>query len=271
VHYGRPVSLDAPGHDDIANIGFVVGDRCVAVIDTGGSVRIGGELRTAVAEHARVPICFVVNTHVHVDHVLGNKAFEADHPQFVGAARLAAAMERNRPYFVEHFGEDLAPPVSGAEILGPDRLVADTLELDLGGRRLTLQAWPIAHSDCDLTVLDRKTRSLWTGDLLVRDRLPAVDGSASGWLKVLDRLNQMQVDRTVPGHGGLIHELHTAVESERRYLVALVEGVRRELTQGQSMQHAIDRVALSERPRWLLWESTHPGNVARVYKQLEWE
>src|SRR5580692_10771662 len=48
VHPGKALALDAPGHDDIANIGFVVGARCVAVIDTGGSVRIGRALQAAL-------------------------------------------------------------------------------------------------------------------------------------------------------------------------------------------------------------------------------
>src|SRR5450631_4256021 len=47
LHTGRQLALDVPGHDDIANIGFVVGEKCVAVIDTGGSVGIGRALRAA--------------------------------------------------------------------------------------------------------------------------------------------------------------------------------------------------------------------------------
>src|SRR5580698_7084613 len=47
VHLGKPLAMDVPGHDDIANIGFIVGAKCVAVIDTGGSMRIGRGLRAA--------------------------------------------------------------------------------------------------------------------------------------------------------------------------------------------------------------------------------
>src|SRR5271168_1208632 len=84
VHRGAQLPLDAPGHDDIANIGFVVGSRCVAVIDTGGSVRVGRGLRAAIRRRTSLPICYVINTHVHVDHVLGNFAFVSDRPSFVG-------------------------------------------------------------------------------------------------------------------------------------------------------------------------------------------
>src|SRR5271155_2016062 len=98
MHRGAQLPLDVPGHDDIANIGFIVGSRCVAVIDTGGSVRIGRALHAAIRRSTSLPICYVINTHVHVDHVLGNVAFKDDAPTFVGHAELAAALERSREF-----------------------------------------------------------------------------------------------------------------------------------------------------------------------------
>jgi hypothetical protein len=107
VHPGKPLPLSAPGHDDIANLSFVVGTQCVAVIDTGGSIRIGEALRDAVKHRSKRPICYVIDTHVHVDHVLGNAAFSPDQPQFVGHAGLPAALERSRAFFLETYGADL--------------------------------------------------------------------------------------------------------------------------------------------------------------------
>jgi quinoprotein relay system zinc metallohydrolase 2 len=271
VHLGQQLALDAPGHDDIANIGFIIGSRCVAVIDTGGSMRIGRALRSAIKLRTTHPICYVINTHVHVDHVLGNAAFRPDRPSFVGHWALAAAIARSRDFFLQQYADDLDAPAGTNEIIAPDRAVQDTLTLDLGGRHLRLQAWPTAHTDCDLTVLDDVSATLWTGDLLFRDRLPALDGSASGWLAVIDQLALLQVHRTVPGHGPVTTDLRSALEAERRYLRALIDGVREQLAQGGSMQQAIAQVAAAEKPNWLLWDSTHPRNVARVYQQLEWE
>ncbi|MGH8230691.1 MAG: quinoprotein relay system zinc metallohydrolase 2 [Steroidobacteraceae bacterium] len=271
VHLGRPLPLDAPGHDDIANIGFIVGERCVAVIDTGGSVRIGRALRASVRAHTRLPVCYVINTHVHVDHVLGNAAFQSDHPHFVGHAGLAAAMARSRDFFLQQYRTDLDAPASAAQIIGPDLAVSATLELDLGGRRLQLKAWPTAHTDCDLTVFDLQTQTLWTGDLLFRGRLPAVDGSASGWLEVIAQLRGLPATHVVPGHGPPTDELAAALAPEQRYLQALIDGVRAQLARGGSMQDAIAQVAADQRPDWLLWDTTQPHNVARVYQQLEWQ
>ena len=100
VHVGKMLALDAPGHDDIANIGFIVGTRCVAVIDTGGSTRIGRALRESVRRHSTLPVCYVINTHDHVDHILGNAAFKDDKPVFVGHSNLTAALTRDRSFFV---------------------------------------------------------------------------------------------------------------------------------------------------------------------------
>jgi quinoprotein relay system zinc metallohydrolase 2 len=271
VHFGRPLPLDAPGHDDIANIGFIVGSRCVAVIDTGGSVRVGRALRAALARRTPKPVCYVINTHVHVDHVLGDFAFEDGHASFIGHGALPAAIARNRRYFMKNYGDDMDQPPTPEQVVAPDRTVSDTLELDLGERPLRLRAWPTAHTDCDLTVLDEKTATLWTGDLLFRERLPAVDGDVGGWLGVIDELARLPAKRAIPGHGPLAADLAAALQPERRYLRTLLEDVQREIDGGESLQHAIEHAAQAEKPQWLLWDSTHPRNVTRVYQQLEWK
>jgi len=270
VHMGRQLALDVPGHDDIANIGFIVGKKCVAVIDTGGSASIGRELRGAIENHTSLPICYVINTHVHVDHVLGNAAFKNDGPSFVGSAPLAAAMARSRAFFIGQYSGDMDSPRAD-QIIGPDRLVEHELVLDLGDRQLILRAWPTAHTDCDLTVFDAATGTLWAGDLLFNERLPALDGSIKGWLAALDELSRMKVRLTVPGHGPMAREPKSVIIAERRYLRALADGVRGELKQGKPLEDAIEHVAAAEKSHWLLWDSVHPHNVVRAYEELEWE
>jgi quinoprotein relay system zinc metallohydrolase 2 len=271
VHIGQPLALDAPGHDDIANIGFIIGEKCVAVVDTGGSVAVGRALLAAIAKQTSLPICYVINTHVHVDHVLGNVAFKEENPSFVGHKCLGAAMARNREFFVKDYGGDLDPPPTVNQVIGPDRLVEHETTLDLGNRRLTLRAWPKAHTDCDLTVYDDRTGTLWTGDLLFLERLPALDGSVRGWLLAIDALARLKVKRVVPGHGPVTRDFAAALGLERRYLQDLVDGVGAELAQGKSVDDAIVHVEVAEKSHWLLWQSTHPHNVLRAYQELEWE
>jgi quinoprotein relay system zinc metallohydrolase 2 len=272
VHQGRALPLDAPGHDDIANVGFVVGRRCVAVIDTGGSVRTGRALRAAIRARSQLPICYVINTHVHVDHVLGDFAFRDDHPEFVGHAQLPAALLRSRALFLRDYGDDLQAPVRPEEIVMPQRLVplGEQASLDLGARPLLLHAWPKAHTDCDLTVYDPDSGTLWTGDLLFVARTPALDGSVNGWLTAIDSLAAMHVRHFVPGHGPPGTDLAAALTPERQYLEALRTQVRHDIASGKPLQDALQEPYATSRG-WLLWEATHPHNVSRVYQELEWE
>src|SRR3954467_15141653 len=82
VHYGEVAEMSRGNAGDVANLGFVVGTRCVAVIDTGGTYAVGRALRDALRKVTMLPVCFVINTHAHPDHVFGNAAFVADHPEF---------------------------------------------------------------------------------------------------------------------------------------------------------------------------------------------
>lgn len=271
VHQGMQVSLDAVGHDDIADTGFIVGTTCVAVIDTGGSIAIGRNLRDALRKKTQVPICYVINTHVHVDHVLGNAAFKIDKPHFVGSAALPSAIARSRDFFLTNYAADLGTPASANDIIAPDETVAGTREIDLGGRKILLRAWPKAHTDCDLTVYDEQTRTLWTGDLLFVARVPALDGSVKGWLASLDQLAAMHPQHVVPGHGEVGTDLEKMIAPERRYLQNLLDGVRAAIVDGQSLEQATNHVGLDEKSHWLLFDTAHQRNVSRAYQELEWE
>ena len=272
VHVGRQLALDTPGHDDIANLAFVVGSRCVAVIDSGGSVRTGRALRAAIRERTPLPVCYVVNTHVHVDHVLGNGAFREDHPKFVGHGELPAALARTRASFLRDYASDLDSQPSPEQIIAPDVQVSGTLDLDLGNRVLKLRAWDKAHTDCDLTVLDESSNTLFAGDLLFRERIPALDGSARGWLEAIEALEVMKVSHVVPGHGPLGgSDLRALFEPERRYLRALVDDVRAAIADGKSLSDAVAQVTAGGRSGWLLWDTAHAHNVTRAYQELEWE
>jgi quinoprotein relay system zinc metallohydrolase 2 len=273
VHTGRPLALDAPGHDDIADIGFIAGKRCVAVIDSGGSVRIGRALHAALREHSSLPVCYVINTHVHVDHVLGNAAFKDDGTRFVGHALLPDALMRSRDFFLRDYAGDLDSPATAGQIIGPDvRVPVGTdFTLDLGERTLILHAWPKAHTDCDLTVYDSQTHTLWAGDLLFIQRTPVLDGSLKGWISAIDSLAGMDVRQVIPGHGPPTGNLTGALAAERRYLQTLLTDVSALIARGVPLQQALRESDPAEKANWILFDEAHRHNIARAYQELEWE
>ncbi len=271
VYRGEHAEANPENDGGIANIGFVVGTRSVAIIDTGGSPVIGTALLSAIREVTDRPIGYVVNTHFHPDHILGNSAFSAEAPVFIGHANLPAALRARQESYLARAAETLGQDVSEAWFVLPKHLVSTRETIDLGDRVLILEAHPPAHTDSDLTVLDEATGTLFAGDLVFLERIPAVDGSVLGWLAVLDRLAEIPARKVVPGHGPVAAAWPDALADERRYLKVIVTETRRILAAGGTLQAATATVGLSEKGRWLLFDDYNARNVTAAYTELEWE
>ena len=272
IHMRRGVDEDATAANEgaIANTGFIVGRDAVAVIDPGGSLQDGVRLRAALREVTQLPIRYVLLTHVHPDHIFGAGAFAADEPQFVGHARLPGALAQRGAYYQQGLERILGRGNAGP-IIAPSVLVSDHMRLDVGERPLQLTAHALAHTDCDLSVLDARTGTLLPGDLLFVDRVPSLDGSLRGWLEELEKLIAMKAARAVPGHGPTSVKWPAGALDLRRYLQTLRRETQAAIAQGIEIEKAVATVALGERARWKLFDDYNGHNVIQAYKELEWE
>jgi quinoprotein relay system zinc metallohydrolase 2 len=272
VFHGAHEEATTANLGGIANLGFVVGDTAVAVIDTGGSTAEGRRLRASLFHHTALPVRWVVNTHFHPDHALGNAAFAGPGTTIVGHANMPRGLAARADSYLGGLRRALGDAAAGTEIVPPTLLVRDRLSLDLGGRALELKAWPAAHTDADLTVLDTATGTLFAGDLVFLERVPAIDGSLRGWVDVIAGLRrETGIARVVPGHGPVSARWPDALDDEERYLGLILAETRAALSAGLSLDQAVATVARSERGRWLLFDDYNDRNVATAYTELEWE
>jgi quinoprotein relay system zinc metallohydrolase 2 len=272
VHFGQ-VALTTPENaGDTANLGIIVGDDVVAVVDTGGSISVGESLVAAVRALTDKPIRYVINTHDHPDHLFGNAAMPAA-TMFVGHHNLPSELASRGAYYLHSYREQLgAAEIDAVRIIAPTLLVDTETRLDLGGRPLRLIAWsPAAHTDCDLTILDETTGVLFAGDLVFLQHIPVVDGSLTGWLSVIERLEKLPARIVVPGHGRETAPWPQALDDERQYLTILAQDTRREIAQGTPLEHAIGNIAHSERDRWQLFDAYNARNGTAAFSELEWQ
>ncbi|MGP8232563.1 MAG: quinoprotein relay system zinc metallohydrolase 2 [Methylovirgula sp.] len=274
AHQAPVTEMNAASGGDIANIGFIVGDDAVAVIDTGGALIIGERLKKAIEAVTSKPIRYVINTHEHPDHIFGNAAFVAPGVIFVGHKNLPREMAQRGPEYIATFrrmmGEDL---IKGVELVPPTLLVGTDkdVHLDLGHRVLDLRAWPPMHTDCDVTIFDEKTATMFTGDLVFLQHVPVVDASVLGWLKAMPELAKIPAKLVIPGHGAIGVDWPQALAAEKTYFTKLTQDLRGFLARGADINIAAKKAAQSEAGKWQLFGVYNPRNATAGYAELEWQ
>ena len=270
--YVRPGQhKEAFTEENIANVGFIVGEKCVAVIDTGGSFEEGQALSCALKQITDKPVCYVINTHVHPDHMLGNLVFKKSGTIFVGHSKLPRAMAILGPTYLQRASEFAGRKLPEEHIVFPDEVVEDQMELDLGGRILVLTAQPTAHTETDLSIYDATTKTLWLSDLLFMEHTPVVAGSLGGWLNLIEKLKESPAEYVVPGHGPTRARWPYGASDLVRYLTALQMQTRAWIEDGGDIQGAQEGVGLGESKHWEMFDTYHKRNVISAFTEIEWE
>lgn len=205
-----------------SNMGLLVGDDHVVLIDD-GMAPITADLVATVAELADRPIDFVINTHVHGDHV-GSNATLAEN----GAVIFAHKNIRKR--LVE------APDPAGGTGGLPVVTFADGVNFHVNGQDAHVRHIAKAHTDGDAIVFLHGSNVIVAGDLLFNYMFPFIDldsgGSVRGFVAGQRRIIKMADEETIiiPGHGQLASraDLQAAVDmlvdAEARVEALVIDG-----------------------------------------------
>ena len=274
VHQGKHFDVDENYQGDICNIGFIIGKDSVAVIDTGGSLLVGEALKKSIREKTSLPIKYVINTHVHLDHIYGNAAFNDPNTKFVGHSELPKAMQFRKDFYETLNLRYLKTPLEKSIQIPPSILVQanESKNFDLGGRKIKVSAYSPAHTNNDVTITDIKTGTLWAGDLLFIERTPVIDGDIHGFIDVLAQLISLDnIDLVIPGHGTPTKNWQEAFKKSKNYFITLRDDIRHSISEDQGLRKAIETVAKSESQKWQLFDVQNARNINHVYPKLEWE
>ncbi|QKT03747.1 MBL fold metallo-hydrolase [Ectothiorhodospiraceae bacterium 2226] len=253
-----------------ANLAFVVTGDGVLVVDTGSSETIGRALREAVAGVTDQPVRWIVNTHAHGDHWLGNAAFETD-AAVIASTPVRARIEQEAERWITLFDTMTEGATGASRVRLPDTLVDEHRVFDMGGTRVELIPSGDSHSEGDLVVWLPEARALITGDVLYSDRAPSLwDGDARQWSAFLGELIALEPAVVIPGHGSVsdVQGLKRLQAFIDQMWEVVAEGVDQGLADFEVVPVASERLA-AFRPHYAGYDEKMSRSVAAVYAQVE--
>jgi len=185
--------LEGDGAFGGGNVTLFVGDEYVLLIDD-AMVPTVSALMDAATKVAGRPVDFVVNTHVHGDHVGGNEFVASTGALIVAHDNIRKRMQGD-------------PELDTGPGALPVLTFADAVTFHVNEQEAYVFHIENAHTDGDAAILFREANVLVAGDVMFNKLFPFIDldsgGSVPGYIAGQQKLIDMSNDdtRIVPGHG----------------------------------------------------------------------
>lgn len=279
IHLFRTAPYGAVGLD--GNSVAIIGSDGVLVFDSNGTPAAAAAVLAEIRTLTTAPVRYVVHSHWHWDHWYGAEVYREAFPDVtVIAHEKTAAMMRgpalafNRPGLDEQLpdyirglegriakGRATTPPPANLAALEtaladardfldkktrvrhvmPTHTFSDRLDVTLGDRQVQILNYGRGVTPGDAFLYLPKERVLITGDLLVNPVSFALSCYPSEWLRVLERLDDLDTQVIVPGHGEPLRDKTLLRATADVFRVLLREG-KAARNNGLTADQAITRV-----------------------------
>jgi cyclase len=273
--------LQYDGSWGISNAGFLEGDDGLLVID---ATMVASMATAFIKEIRRVsdkPYRHLINTHSHPDHTGGNRFFSGAEiishricreeierglarPPAAGPPPGPMASMPRTPALQRMF--DMVASDPERHILLPTLTYEDRVTLRYGETEVQLLYFGPAHTSGDTLVYFPGSKVLFAGDVAFFHSMPlAAAGKIGSWLKVIDRVKEMDIDLIVPGHGPMGGKQE--LDDEREYFEFVMAQTRSCFERGMTAEDAAKAIDLGPYKDWLDAERII-ANVGVAYREL---
>ena len=220
-----------------SNSHFIITEKGVLVFDTGSSEAIGKKIKNTIKSITNKPIRWVVNSHSHADHWLGNAAFS--NAEIITSTYELSFMKKYGKEDVTFFSKITKGTIGATQLLYPTKLITQNQQLNFGGTDIEFIFSNDAHSKGDLLMWLPKQKIILGGDVLSSDWMPIITNSKNVQILIntLKKIRDLQPSIVLTGHGKA-----TTVESITRdinLLSGVLSFVKEEKQKGEKLSNAI--------------------------------
>ena len=251
------------GVGGVPNVGIVVGSKATLVIETGLGPRNGQTVLREVGKVSKNADIYIVATHFHSEHTLGESAFPS-------SAKVIRARAQQQD--IDEFGVQpnfatrspaMAELMKDAQFRRADEIFDSEKILDLGGVRARLMWFGGTHTNGDTMIFIEGDNVLFAGDVIMNRRFLGFGSprsSVQAWINSIDKVEPLRPTRIVPSHGEIGDG--SLIERNRTYLKALQARVAELKREGKTSEQTTETVVAEFKSKYPDWTG-NAGSAAR--------
>lgn len=286
---GRTLVYAVVGRQGVPNGGIICTRLGCIVIDPPLSPAIGNTVNTQALTKSKIfwdayhaaqkgrpatlqpPVLYVLNTTFRATHSFGNQSF--DKADIISTPRAKDRMVRDGPAMREELREQWKIPGLETHYTAAANLTVDgTMNIETPEVKVQFISMGDCVGDGDAVVYLPGSKVLFAGDLVIPNNIPYYKGrtqTVRNWIDALKRLEKMDIDTVVPGHGSIAQK--DAIVKQREFLETLVIAVDSEIKKGRTADQTVQIVKLEAFSSWAHYNDWFAENVKLVYRELKGE
>jgi glyoxylase-like metal-dependent hydrolase (beta-lactamase superfamily II) len=265
--FGALENITKENGGNMVNTCFVQTKKGYVVIDSGPTYAYAEQAYAQMQKIQNLPVKYVIDTHDHDDHWLGNSFYKSKGALLIGPRTY----EQNVVVGMEtRMQRTLGSEIYGkTKIVNLDTVVDHNMTLNVDGKIFRIQQLVAkAHTQGDLVVYLPDENVLFAGDLVFNDRVTSLrDGSIIGSLKALAKIDAMHPKVIIGGHGYKTDA--NATKELNAYLLEMKAEVLDALDNDVSMDEITQKVTMPKYENLKLYDVLHSRNVFESYRELE--
>lgn len=238
------------------------------LVDTGSSHDFAKHTYAEMSKIEKLPVSHIIITHVHDDHWLGNSYFkEKFNSKIIGPSLINSQHhvgEKTR--MMNILPEDV---MKNTKVVKVDETVKENTTIKISGKEIEII--PVgfkAHTAEDLMVYLPKEKVLFAGDIVMNGRITSNrDGSLIGLVKILNKIDSIEWNYLVAGHG---HDTSkTSANEIKEYTSLLKQRVLKAIEDEVDADNITKIVTLDEFKNHSMYDLFNKRNVFDAYSELE--
>ena len=254
-----------------ANFGFIVGERGVVLIDSGGTLKGAQAIEAQIRAVTDKPIVLVINTGGQDHRWFGNRYFAEQGVRTLTSAQTLADQDARGDAQITSTSRYTQDSWQGTEPMPAQEAISAVTDITIEGIKLQLIPVGPAHTGGEMLVWLPESQVLFSGDVVYMDRMLGIGAQSQhlAWIEAFKKLKALNPGAIVPGHGQPTN-LAGAERDTYRYLIFLRGAVGALLEEGEDMS-AVSRIDQSAFRYLKVYEQIHGRNALRVFEEMEWE